>query len=54
MKIQDCINLAEAKLQGLNNDMATAVATGNEDEIPRIQSEVDETETTLGLLRGLA
>lgn len=53
MKIPDLILLAESKLQALNTEMATAASIGNTDEMPRIQAEVDDTEETLAILRGI-
>lgn len=51
MKIEDLIRFAGNKLQTLNSQMVTAQATGDIEQIERLQREIEDTEQTLAQLR---
>ena len=51
MKIQDLIQLTEAKLQRLNQEITTALTLGNSEGLMHLYVEVAETENTLTHLK---
>jgi hypothetical protein len=54
MTVNDLITLAENKLAALNQRRTTAHQLGDTSDMPKIDAEIVDTETTLSSLRAIA